>query len=281
MVDMARLLERMSPSGFDAWGKCEASWAFRYIEGLSRRPSGAMAAGSGFDTLANDYYLDRVSFGHRMPEEEVQDRFRDAFRHEAEEVDWGSEKAGEQSRIVDQGIAASALWRKTVAAYVEPKVIQPRIEVRVEFGRAHAEPNARLDLSNGITLTGYGDVVGEVSGRPGLTIIDHKFSGKSWSENDLLRETQPVIYSMALGIPRFQFHVARRLKTPKMRILTRNLDAEDSIGILNRYAITRRKIAASFETGDFLPNRKQILCSRKWCGFWRKCEVKYGGKVAA
>ena len=29
----------------------------------------------------------------------------------------------------------------------------------------------------------------------------------------------------------------------------------------------------------FIPNRNNMMCSKKFCGYWQECEKKYGGKV--
>ena len=279
MADVQRLLARMSPSGFDAWGKCEAAWMFRYVEGLWSPPSGAMAAGTGFDGVTNDFYLDRLAFGETMTEEAVSDHFATSFKRAAADVEnWGDESPG---GLLDEGVRASRNWRAKIGVFVVPTKIQPKIEVEVELPEEHAEPNSRFGLSNRITLPGYADLVGLVPGgiEPVETVIDHKFSKRPWGANDVLRETQPIVYSLALGIPRFQFHIARRLKTSRMKVLGRTIGEADRVGMLNRYAITRRKIAAACTTGDFLPNRKSNLCSRKWCGYWETCETRFGGRV--
>lgn len=286
-MDVARILERISPSGFDCFSKCEALWGFRYVDGIRTPPSAVMAAGRGFDGVTNDFYLERVAFRQHMLEEEVRDSFATHYRKETAEVEsWGGMDRG---KLLDRGIAATVHWRANVALYVEPVLVQPRIEQVVEFAPEQAEANDRLGIRNGCTLTGFADAVVDLPWSddpldriPHRAVIDHKLSGKAWGDADVLRETQPVVYALALGQRTFQYHVARRdLVQPRIDILTRKIGRRDVEGLLNRYAITRRKIAAAIQSGDFLPNRKSMLCSRRWCGMWERCEKRFGGTVPA
>ena len=31
--------------------------------------------------------------------------------------------------------------------------------------------------------------------------------------------------------------------------------------------------------GLYIPNRAGFLCSRRYCGYWRRCEREFGGAV--
>ena len=42
------------------------------------------------------------------------------------------------------------------------------------------------------------------------------------------------------------------------------------------YSIARDQMAA----GIYSPNRGSMLCSRKYCAHWERCEDEYGGMVA-
>ena len=271
------LTDRFSPSGLDTWLKCEAQWSFRYVEGLRRPPSAAMTLGSGFDDAANDYYLEKRSFGQDPSDSDTRDRFAAAFDRRAADVeDWGEEK---RAAMLDEGVAGVSSWRERVALHVEPEQVQPRFEQQYELPAEQAEANEAAGIGNVVTLRGYLDLIGTVPKR-GRLIVDHKFSRRSWTPADVSRETQPVVYGFAFGVPVFQFHVLRRTKgTPATKILTRAVTQGDIAATFQRIAITRRKVAVAVQTGDFLPNRKQPLCSRRWCGYWQECERKYGGRV--
>jgi hypothetical protein len=47
-----------------------------------------------------------------------------------------------------------------------------------------------------------------------------------------------------------------------------------------RYAETMYPmIQDGMRTGLYIPNRAGFLCSRRYCGYWRRCEREYGGAV--
>jgi hypothetical protein len=38
-------------------------------------------------------------------------------------------------------------------------------------------------------------------------------------------------------------------------------------------------IQDGMRTGLYIPNRVGFLCSRRYCGYWRRCEREFGGAV--
>ena len=39
------------------------------------------------------------------------------------------------------------------------------------------------------------------------------------------------------------------------------------------------QVANGVKKEVFIPNRSNMMCSKKFCAYWRECENKYGGKV--
>ena len=41
----------------------------------------------------------------------------------------------------------------------------------------------------------------------------------------------------------------------------------------------RRQIRNAYMTGDWLPNRQHMLCSKTYCEQWHRCQGEFGGEV--
>ena len=47
-----------------------------------------------------------------------------------------------------------------------------------------------------------------------------------------------------------------------------------------RHATRLYQIAQEgMRSGLYVPNRSSMLCSRRYCSFWQRCVVEYGGEV--
>ena len=272
-VTLADLVDAMSPSRSDLWAKCQ--WAFfaRYVLGIRRPPTAAMAWGNAHDGAANAVYVDKLATGATMPVDEAAERYAESWNVARIDVeDWEDADPG---TFLDQGVALTREWHKRAATKVEPVSVQVRVE------RAIHEPDGST-----WTLLGYVDLIGDVPTAGGGTrrvVIDHKASGRYWTAADVIRSSQGPAYSIGTGVEPFSLHVGTRRgksKSVAWKSLTLTIGQTDRDGWLIRTSIARRQIAAAYRTGDFLPNRGHMLCSRRWCGFWRECERANGGRVA-
>jgi hypothetical protein len=71
------------------------------------------------------------------------------------------------------------------------------------------------------------------------------------------------------------FNYAVKLKTPKAIAIPRQIEDSDKSYVLK--LLTTIDNAVNKEL--FYPNRASMMCSRKSCGYWKKCEEDWGGQV--
>lgn len=274
-MNIADLVDYVSPSRLGVWLRCQQQWAFIYIERLRRAPNAAIAYGNAFDSTADQVYLAKLGFGDTPSADDAASIFAAAWDIDSEKVeDWQGADRGE---LLDEGVALAAHWRERVAVHVKPNRLQVPVALDLVVPTQHHEANARLGVSNGFRMRGYADMVAEIEGRD--VVVDHKASAKSWSAVDVIRSTQATFYGSALNVPWFQLHVARRTRKPTVQILGRRVRERDLQYLVHETAIARRQIARACQTGDFIPNRQQPMCSKRWCAFWRECVAKHGGVV--
>ena len=273
------LVSTISPSKLGMWMRCQQQFAFTYIEGMRKAPSAAMVFGTAFDQTASSAYMERIAFGRLPEQEQIDSEFADTYLRARDEVEeWGDD---DPDAMLDEGVALTRTWRTSIARYVEPIRVQEPIDIPIAETTASGEDAcAAVGIDPAARIIGFADLRARVKdGRE--FIADHKVGRKRWSDADITRSVQSVVYTMGARVSDFYLHVGQRLaKGPRFEIVGRTVHAHEHDSLVNRVLIARRQIALAAQAGDFLPNREHQLCSRKWCGFWRECVAKHGGLVA-
>lgn len=266
---IALLLSTVSPSKLDLWTRCQWAWFARYVLGIKRPPSAAQAWGNAYDGTANGVYADKLQTGETASETDTVARYADQWDQAREEVeDWGDDRPG---KLLDQGIDLTRIWHRRAARAVQPRAVQLAVRRRVVVSPAET-----------FAIEGFADVDADVDGH--RTIIDHKAGRRQFKPADLFHSTQALAYPFCEpggdAPTRFSLHAGVRLEASvKWSAVTRGVSRNDTAAFARTAVIGRRQMAHALQTGDFLPNRTDRLCSRRWCGFWQECERANGGTV--
>jgi hypothetical protein len=270
-VQLGDLIGRMSPSRIDCANRCLAQFYFRYVE-RSQFVGGSVAInfGNAFDATTGDTYTEKLKTENvtTPSASDVADRWAAAWDYNAELVDdWGDNTRGD---MLDRGVKGVQLWRDNIAQYVAPlEAPQVRLSATVK------------DPLKGDTfeLMGFADLHAIVRDRD--TITDMKAPGKLYTPDRLLTETQPVAYTLMAGVSRFEYHVMTSAKNPKVQVIGADISKDAQDAFLIRTGMLRRQVKHAWQSGDWLPNRQHMMCKRRFCDDWQKCEAKFGGKVVA
>lgn len=266
-MSLESLIGRMSPSRLETAAKCLAQFAFRYVERLPERFRAAMQFGNAVDDTGNGTYEAKRKSGATPSKSDVQERFAAAWDWAAAAVDdWEDETAGQ---LLDVGVKAVAAWRDRIAVHVVPEAVQEKLEAVV------ADPAT----GDRFVLTGYLDVRGNVPSKQRRVVADLKTSGRVYRPDVFARRFQPVTYTLLTGIPTFEYHVLTTTKEPQTQVLRATLPDSDRDAFLRRAGMIRRQVGHAYATGDWLPNRSHMMCSRRYCEFWATCEKRHGGRV--
>jgi hypothetical protein len=261
--------DQLSPSRLDGWFRCQQQWRYIYLDGIRRAPSIALAFGKAFDETANEVYGHKGLTGDTLPVQDVQSIFAGYWDKEAQHVsDWSDDgEAADRGALLDSGVGIASKWRDEIAQHVQPIAIQERVEI----------PAVDPRTGDAFTVLGFVDLIGEANGQ--RFIADAKTSKRKWSPDQAIRSLQPAIYSQGTGLSAFQFHVGVRTKTPAVQNVTIDVTDTDRDFAIKRILIARRQITHAMKTGDFLPNRQSVLCTKRHCGFWEQCVKDNGGTV--
>jgi len=275
------VINKMSPSRIDAAQRCLALFKYRYVDVQRHAEPRAWktAFGTAMDDAANGVYQQKLDTHVTPSANDVAERFDWAWDLQKPLIEqWEDAKPGD---ILDRGTQGAKMWRENIALYMQPTQ-KPQFHVEREI----VDPKDNSTW----TLHGFIDLVGQVDGlaasfndmAPGTTInVDLKTSGKRYSESKLQTASQPAAYTILTGEPKFAYHVITTTKKP----VTQWLQADISPSIQHLYVVragmTRRMIRNAYMTGDWMPNRDHVLCSRKYCGEWARCQAEFGGEVKA
>jgi hypothetical protein len=275
---VASIADLLSPSSMDQWAKCQVQYMFRKVENKIAPPSAALTYGKGVDTTFGWVYSEKYNDPNREtpPTDDVKDKFTtewDELVREGVEFKEGDDPA----KLRANGQLLSGIWRDTVAVDVEP-ARDPLPFVDCDTGKKGQE---RVEHDAGdFKVMGYLDLVAKHPDGSEV-VVDNKTSGRKYRKEDYpAKSSQAQFYTLATGIPAFEFHVGVKNVKPYVQAVPVNVAAADHVAFLIRAAVTRRQIIHAIGTGDFLPNRGHTLCSKRWCGFWEDCVKRFGGSVA-
>lgn len=267
---IGEVIAKMSPSRLDVAQRCLALFRFRYVEPDGRNMPHAwrMAFGSAMDDAANVVYRRKLESHETVSSSEVADLFANAWDYNATLVeDFESSSRGE---LLDVGVRGAALWRDNIAQHVQPTK-PPQLHV----ARDITDPRTREKW----TLHGYLDLLCEINSTQ--VVSDLKTSAKRYNDSALTTNSQPAAYTLLTDVPTFQYHVLTNTKKPQTQVLSAHVSDDVRNSYIVRAGMLRRQVRHAYMTGDWIPNRQHVLCSRRYCDQWERCTREFGGEVKA
>jgi len=250
--------------------RCPAQWYYRYRMGLKVPPSAAMSLGSSVDTGISHNYEQKVESHEDMAIDDVLDAFSTDFEARKDETAWDkNEKPGE---FKDDGVRVVIEYQQELAPKVQPKVVQESI--KLEIPNYNYDLLVVPDLIQGLlkaeivrdTKVVAKSPAGVKAGKP-IAAVHHQI--------------QLAFYGMArsavTGKPCAGASADYLVRTKKPKVVPVDVELSESAYryVKNLVGLTARQI----ELEHFPANRQNMMCSRKYCGYWRECEKDFGGTV--
>lgn len=252
------MIKSIHQSTLNMFLRCGEQGRRRYIEDEIIPPGIAAGCGTGVHAGNKANMRQKIVSQQDLPLPDVKDATRDgyvyAFRNG---IHLAKEEKSAKNTILNEGLNKSLRLAKLNHEEVAPK-IQP-IAVEERF---------KLDIGLELPLEGTMDYQKEPE------IGDLKTAAKSWTEGQIEKEIQPVLYSFVHEIennirPKFTYHILVDLKSgPKLQ--------EQEITVTdNHYKALFHKInmvIRMVKTGVFPPaNPTSWWCEEKWCGYYNTC----------
>ncbi|MCX7618914.1 PD-(D/E)XK nuclease family protein [Tepidiforma sp.] len=252
----AAAVDHLSFSSISTYLRCPRQWAYAYLEGLRRRPTGALIRGEAVDRGAARNLSQKIESRRDLPVGDILETTEDAFRRAVDreggpsEVDW---EGANQARLLDSSIELARIHAYEHAPHIDPAAVQ------LELKRA---------LPSGREFVGYLDYV-QRDGRVG----DIKTGSKRMGQEAADRDLQPSAYAYLVGEP-IRFEFARLIDTGTRRgeeIVTTERDA----GAITWFEQLASEVDRAIAAEVFPPNPNGWHCSPRYCGFWTRCMVQH------
>lgn len=256
-------MRHLSESQIGMYRRCSFAWSCRYVRNLKIPPSSPLLLGSSFDTAINLNYNHKIAKGKDEKVSVCQDCFAEEFDNGKGNVLW--EESEKPEELKDTGVKTVEAFHKEICVSVEPKAVQIRDKILFE--------NVDYCLSVVIDLVDVNGIV-----------IDNKYTKKSWGAGKEFQELDPLVYSVwktkgNTEESKFRFDIGIATKTPKTQQIPRTISFDEKMGFLKYVAYINDNIERDTERGVFLPNPTNMMCSKRYCGFWKICEEEWNIKI--
>jgi CRISPR/Cas system-associated exonuclease Cas4 (RecB family) len=246
--------EVLSPSQARTFLSCAAKWYFRYVLGLREPKTGSLAVGSAFHKAITENFRRKIASGRDLPLGEVAEIYDHEWQSQLAEADLRDDEDRDELHRV--GAALTEKYLTEAAATIQPAAVEQFVE----------------GVIGGVKVQGYVDLL-DTEGR----IIDLKTAAKKPTGISHDYAFQLTSYTMITPGASGECRLDTITKTKTIQIVQEpwRIGADD-----RRYAETMYPMVQDgMRTGLYIPNRAGFLCSRRYCGYWRRCEREYGGTV--
>jgi RecB family exonuclease len=249
------IADSLSPSQVRNFTDCAFRWFQKYVLGYPDPPTSNLALGTAAHAAIAVNFREKIETKQDLETEGVVGIYRNAWNEQEQLAVFRDEEDPQEIR--ESGAELVRLYMNEVAPKIQPAAVE--LPVKGVLG--------------GVRINGIVDVL-DVNGK----IIDTKTAKATPSSIDPMYRFQVATYRRlapnASGL--VQLDTLVKNKTPKrveqsFEITEADIRATDTIYPLAQQAM---------RTGYYMPNRLSMLCSRRHCPYWRRCEKEFGGEVS-
>lgn len=244
-----------SPSQVTTVMDCAFKWYADKVLRLKRRQTSNLAVGKAVHAAILEGNMREKIQTHRdIPITGVLAVYRDQWKKECDVTEFRKDE--KHAELGQQGEILVAKYMTEIAPMIEPVEVEQYVS----------------GVIGSVQVRAYVDLV-DVDGR----VIDLKTAKARPSSVEPMQNFQVTSYRIlhpkATGGAIIQTLV--KTKTPRIVNQPLMITAEDI-----RFAETIYPLAQEvMKGGIYLPNRKSVMCSRRYCSFWRECEDSFGAEV--
>lgn len=256
------MLDHISNSQMSMFARCQASWAFRYLDNLKIPPKSKMMRGTCIHRALAHNYLPKIESHEDMPVDDVLDCYSTHYDEESHAVEWHGEDAG---KMKDAGVGVVRKYQEEIAPKTQPTDVEQSFSMSLSWREGDDDKQVEfrgiIDL---VTDDGLGEHKSTAQTpnmpRPGdvAQLVGYKLGDEAMNGSEA-------------KIARLDYLVM--LKTPKLV----RFDVPITPGRKKFLLGQIPRIVKAMESGNYFPDRSSMYCSETGCGYWSKCIAKYGG----
>jgi hypothetical protein len=251
----SELPNHSSPSSLNLWMSCQAKYLYKKVLKLPEQRSGALALGTAVHAAVIGNLQQKIESKRDMTLRDTQAIFVSSL---CDQIDEGITLQGEEQidDIKETGEGLVQLFQDRVASTLQPVAVEEEVH----------------GMIGDVDVRGFIDVR-DIHGR----ILDIKTAKRKPSGISHPHMTQLATYGIlhpeASGV--VQIITLTKGKTLGLHQDTAELTESDKRLTTRLYSLA----SDQQQTGLYAPNRASTLCSKRYCGFWKKCIADFGGTV--
>lgn len=263
----------ISNSRIKSLQQCPAKFYFQYIKKVKVPNTSALMLGSAVDHTVNTNYEHKIKTEKDYRLSHVQDIFSDEFDKLKKQTEFTKkEKPGE---LKDLGVKMVKSYHTTVAPRVKPTTVQ-RV-IKVDFPDVGYSFQGIIDREDGLKSEGLKDVKTRKQS-PSL------YQGVYQPDyRDAIQLKSYAIAKLANKEPlkQIQIEYIIKLKEPKTIVVDVPHPSTRDLEYFKKSLAWTYDIMIGFMEDKYpvIPNRFDMMCSRKYCNFWKICEDTFKGRV--
>jgi hypothetical protein len=244
----------LSPSQVRTFLDCQARWWFKYGLMLPDQKNSSLALGLAIHRALEVNFQEKIETHEDLDTAGVVMLFRDSWMEQAGQTHFTPDESQNELRRIGERLVAK--YMDEVAPKVEPAAVE--LDVRGEI--------------SGVPVRGRIDLL-DIDGR----LIDFKTASRRPSNVSPDYAFQLATYCQITPGASGEVRIDSLVKTTTPQIVqhTYTVGAPDVRATKVLFPMVREAMGS----GMYCPNRQSLLCSQKHCGFWKRCEDEFGGRV--
>lgn len=249
------IADSLSPSQVRTFTDCAYRWFQKYLLGEPDPPTSALSGGTAVHAAIAGNFRYKLEEKRDLETEGVVALFRESWNEQQQLALFRDEEDPKEIGQSLEGLVR--LYMNEVAPKIQPAAVE--LPVKGVIG--------------GVRINGILDVI-DTEGK----IHDVKTAKQTPSSIDPMYRFQVATYSrLAEGASGLvQLDTLVKLKTPKRVEQSFQITEADKLATDTIYPLAQ----AAMKSGYYMPNRLSMLCSRRHCPYWRRCEREFGGEVS-
>lgn len=244
----------LSPSQVRTFTDCQSKWWYKYGLQLPDFRNGALAIGIAMHEAIAQNSRQKIESKQDLSERHVLGLYEEAWEHQATTAVFREdEDADELGRT---GAALVMAYMAEAAPSIQPAQVE--VEVSGEIA--------------GVAVRGRIDVIDDAG-----TTIDVKSAAKAPSGIQADYRFQVATYAKLHPGSNNKAKLITITKTKTVKLITQSFSVQpsDMLQLEKSYPLVQE----AMRSGLYVPNRSSMLCSRRHCPYWRKCEEEHGGTI--
>jgi hypothetical protein len=244
----------LSPSQVRTFLDCQARWWFKYGLMLPETRSSSLALGLAAHRALELNFREKLETHEDLDTAGIVMIFRDAWMEQVGQTQFTKDESQHDIRRIGERLVAK--YMDEVAPQIEPAAVEMDVQGEI-FG---------------VRVRGHVDLL-DIDGR----LIDIKTASRQPSSVSPDYAFQLATYRQITPGASGEVRIDSLVKTATPQIVQQSYTVGEQD--LRATKVLFPMVQGAMGSGMYCPNRQSLLCSQKYCGFWKECEEEFGGRV--